>query len=79
MAALPEKLVNRLVVAAVSIGFLTLLGVGLLSGYVVQRNLAFTSLVTHTHDVQQALAEYRVLTERVETTRRGFLLAHEEG
>ncbi|RAK56939.1 sensor histidine kinase [Phenylobacterium deserti] len=77
MPALSQKLVNRLVIAAVIIGFLTVGVAGLLGARALQQNLNYTAWVTHTYQVQQALSDYRILNERVETARRGFLLSRD--
>ena len=77
MAPMPifsQKLVNRLVVAAFLLGFLTLVAVGVAAALVLQRNVEYTDLVSHTYEVQETIAEYGVYTERVETARRGFLI-----
>lgn len=78
MPKLSYAAANRLVLAAVAIGFLIVLAVGALAGVMLQRNIAYTSLVAHTYQVQDAIAEHRILTERAETTRRGFLLSREQ-
>ena len=77
MARLSDRLANTLVLGAVVIGFLLILGIGLVGVAVMQRNLAFTDLVSHTYDVQEAIADYRILNERMETARRGYLLSPE--
>ena len=77
MPAMSQKLVNRLVVAAVIIGFLTVGVAGLLGARALQQNLNYTEWVTHTYQVRQALADYRILNERVETARRGYLLSRD--
>ena len=77
MARLSDRLANTLVLGAVVIGFLLILGIGLVGVGVMQRNLAFTDLVSHTYDVQEAIADYRILNERMETARRGYLLSPE--
>ncbi|MCR5874463.1 CHASE3 domain-containing protein [Phenylobacterium sp. J426] len=77
MPALSQKLVNRLVIAAFLLGFATLVGVGVSAGLVLQRNVAYTDLVSHTYQVQDAISRFRIMTERVETARRGYLLARD--
>jgi len=78
MPKLSYAAVNRLVLAAVAIGFLIVLGVGILVAVVLQRNITYSSWVAHTYEVQDALSEHRVLTERVEATRRGYLISREQ-
>jgi signal transduction histidine kinase len=76
--ALQERLFNRLVVGCVALGFTILVVVGIFGVYVMQRNIAFTGLVAHTYRVEQTLADYRILNERLETARRGYLLSHQQ-
>ncbi len=76
--SVPDRLFNRLVIGLVVLGFTTLVVVGGFGISVMQRNVAFTDLVAHTYQVENALAEYRVLNERSETSRRGFLLSDDE-
>jgi signal transduction histidine kinase len=75
MSPFSERLVNRLVVSAVVVGFLIVTALAAAGAWVVQRNLGFTALVAHTHQVQTALSDYRILTERLESARRGYLLS----
>jgi signal transduction histidine kinase len=75
MLKLSQRTANILVLGAVVAGFLLLMAIGLAGVGVLQRNLNFTALVTHTHEVQDAIAEYRILNERMETARRGYLLS----
>jgi signal transduction histidine kinase len=77
MPALSQKLVSRLVIAAFLLGFVTLIAVGVAAALVLQRNVAYTELVSHTYQVQRAITDFAVLTERVETARRGFMLSEE--
>jgi len=77
MAKLSDRTANALVLGAVVTGFLALMAIGLLGVSVTQRNLAFTDRVAHTYEVQDAIAEYRILNEQMETARRGYLLSAE--
>ena len=77
MARLSDRMANTLVLGSVVSGFLLILGIGLVGVTVMQRNLAFTDLVAHTYEVQDAIADYRILNERMETARRGYLLSPE--
>ena len=79
MAKLSDRTANALVLGAVVSGFLLLMGIGLTGVLVLQRNLVFTSLVAHTYEVQDAISEYRVVNERMETSRRGYLLSANRG
>jgi signal transduction histidine kinase len=78
MSARTEKRLNRTVVGAVALGFLTLVSVGGAGLFVMQQNLGFTTLVAHTYKVEAAIADFRILDERIETARRGYLLSHDD-
>ncbi|MBI1405272.1 MAG: histidine kinase [Caulobacter sp.] len=69
-----DRLFNRLVLGAVVIGFLALLAAGGLIGWSIQRNQDYNQAVDHTYQVQGAVYQYRVLAERAEAARRGYLL-----
>jgi two-component sensor histidine kinase len=73
-----EKSFNSLVIGAVAVGFLTLVAVGALAASVLAKNFNFTSMVAHTYQVESAIADFRILDERIETARRGYLLSHDE-
>jgi two-component sensor histidine kinase len=72
-----QRRFNAVVVGAVTLGFVILVAVGAYGVLVMQENLGFTDLVNHTYRVQAAIDDFRVLDERVETARRGFLLSHD--
>jgi two-component sensor histidine kinase len=78
LAIRSERAFNAVVVGAVALGFLTLVGVGLLGAIVMNENLGFTSQVAHTYQVEGAISDFRILDERTETARRGYLLSHDE-
>jgi signal transduction histidine kinase len=77
MPAMSQKVVNRFVVICVALGFLVLVGVGVLGISVMRENLTFSGWVTHTYQVEQAVGRFQNLDERMETARRGFLLTHD--
>ena len=70
-----DRSFHRLIVLAVALGFLTLLTVGILAGWVVHRNQIYSNWVGHTYQVEQSISDFRILAERVETARRGYLLS----
>jgi signal transduction histidine kinase len=72
-----QSTLNRLVIGFVVAGFLALVLVGVVGVLAVSRNLDFTYWVNHTYKVQAAIADYRILNERLETARRGYLLSTE--
>ncbi|MBX3479764.1 MAG: CHASE3 domain-containing protein [Caulobacter sp.] len=69
-----DRLFNRLVLGAVVIGFLSLLAAGGLIAWSIQRNQDYNLAVDHTYQVRTAVYQYRVLAERAEAARRGYLL-----
>lgn len=69
-----DRLFNRLVLSAVAIGFGALILAGVLIFANIQQNQEFNRRVDHTYQVRAALFEYRILIERAEAARRGFLL-----
>nr|WP_093316070.1 sensor histidine kinase [Sphingomonas jatrophae] len=60
-----------------SVGFLALIAAGAAAAYVVSRNQAQTGWVTHTYEVERGIFEYRLLFERIETARRGYMLTQQ--
>lgn len=73
-----DRVFNRLIVGAVALGFLSLLIVGVVAGWTMHRNQLYSRWVGHTYDVEQAISDYRILAERTETARRGFLISRDE-
>ena len=73
-----ERVFSGLVVGAVAMGFLLLVGVGMLAANVLSQNLNYTAWVAHTYEVESAIADIRLYDERIETARRGYLLSHDE-
>ncbi|KQT54168.1 histidine kinase [Aureimonas sp. Leaf454] len=73
-----DRFFDRFIVLGIVLGFL---GVGLGGGaavWGVVRSFEIGDLVAHTLEVELSLAEFRGLTERIETARRGFLLQPDE-
>ena len=69
-----DRWFNRLVVAAMALGFAALLGSGLSAFQSIRENQAHADWVRHTYAVEQELANFDALVERAETGRRGYLL-----
>ncbi|WP_116090827.1 sensor histidine kinase [Sphingomonas crusticola] len=74
-----DRWFNRLVVAAVSIGFLALIAAGFAATQAILQNQDQTRWVNHTYQVERAISRFRVLEERLEAARRGYLLRNEHG
>jgi signal transduction histidine kinase len=75
---LQERLFNRVVIGCVALGFAVLVALGVFGLDVMRRNIGFTDRVSHTYEVQKALGDFRILNERSETARRGYLLSHDD-
>ncbi|OYX33636.1 MAG: hypothetical protein B7Y99_07030 [Caulobacterales bacterium 32-69-10] len=76
---LSERLVARTLIGSMLIGFLIMGGVAAATGWMLIRAQEFQRLVDHTYEVEGKIADYRVLLERAEAARRGFLLAGQSG
>jgi signal transduction histidine kinase len=70
-----DRWFNRLVVAAVALGFLALLASGIAAFESVRENQVHTRWVGHTYQVERELSSFNALVERAETGRRGYLLS----
>lgn len=69
-----EKTANRFAVYGLLLGFAALAVVVALTAWTVGQYRDYGQLVGHTNDVMHELSEFRILSERSETARRGFLL-----
>ena len=65
---------TRRVVGAMAIGFGAVALAGASAVWAVRENQAFSEAVTHTYQVERAIAEFRVSLERLEASRRGYML-----
>ena len=75
---LPERLYRRSLVAAITAGFALLIVLGLAVAWLVVRTQESNQTVAHTYEVEVTLSDIRILTERAEAARRGFLLEPNE-
>jgi signal transduction histidine kinase len=75
MPSLSQRTIHRVLIAAMMAGFLILVVVGAAATRAFQDNVIFAGWVSHTQRVEKALADYGLLTERLETARRGYFLA----
>ncbi len=71
-----ERQLSRFVLAFVSLGFLALIGSAGAAGWTVVRAQDHARWVEHTYEVEQRVSGLRVLVERLEVARRGYLLSH---
>ena len=69
-----ERSVSRFVLACMALGFLALIGSGGAAGWFVTRAQEHATWVEHTYEVERRVSQLRVLVERLEVARRGYLL-----
>lgn len=74
-APLSERRFAQIVIGTVVAGFLLLAGVVAMAGWLLVRAEAYRSQVQHTYEVEARLFEFRVLFERAEGARRGYLIS----
>jgi signal transduction histidine kinase len=70
-----ERQFSRLVLACVAIGFAALIAAAAAVAWSVVAAQDHNRWVEHTYRVQRGITDIQVLTERLETSRRGFLLS----
>jgi signal transduction histidine kinase len=70
-----ERQASRFVLACMTIGFLALLGAAGAAGVSVLRAQDHARWVEHTYEVERRISALRVLVERLEVARRGYLLS----
>jgi len=71
---LSERQFNRLVLAFMSLGFLALIAAGVTTGALMLRSQQHTEWVKHSYEVERQINLIRLHLERMETSRRGFLI-----
>jgi signal transduction histidine kinase len=71
-----ERQFSRFVLLCVTVGFLALIGSAIAAGWTVVRAQNHARWVEHTYEVEQRVSSLRVLVERLEVARRGYLLSH---
>jgi len=69
-----ERSVSRFVLACMALGFIALIGSAGTAGWFVTRAQEHASWVEHTYEVERRVSQLRVLVERLEVSRRGYLL-----
>ena len=70
----PEGLARRFLVTSMIVGFCALALAGIAAAWVTSRTTEHTGWVSHTYQVEVAIAELRATIEQTETARRGYLL-----
>jgi signal transduction histidine kinase len=71
-----ERSVSRFVLASMVLAFLALIGSAGTAGWFVMRAQDHATWVEHTYEVERRVSLLRVLVERLEVARRGYLLSH---
>src|SRR3569833_965169 len=74
-----DRRLSRLAIGAVALGFVMLIAIELLAASTILRNQQQTRWVNHTYQVEHAISQYRVISERLEAARRGLLLRNDTG
>ena len=69
-----SQTIGRFLVACMTVGFAALVAAGFAAAWVAQRNQAHSEWVSHTYQVEVALAQAGTALEGSETARRGYLL-----
>jgi signal transduction histidine kinase len=70
-----ERVFIRIIIATVVAGFLLLAGVVGTAAWLLERAQTYRTEVQHTYEVEAKLSQFRVLFERTEAARRGFLIS----
>ncbi|ONF96029.1 sensor histidine kinase [Sphingomonas jeddahensis] len=70
-----EGRIGRVLIAFMAIGFVALIAAGIAAAWVTAEFTRHSAAVSHTYEVELAIADTRRLIEQGETTRRGFLLS----
>ncbi len=67
--------IGGVLLALMAVGFASLIAVGVAAWWVTGENRSHGRWVTHTYEVEVAIARATVLLEQTETTRRGYVIA----
>ena len=71
---LTDRTFSRLVLGAMTIGFVALIAAGAVAIWTVARNQDHARLIEHAYQVNATIGRYQIQLERAETARRGYLL-----
>ena len=71
---IPDRLSNRFIQVFLVSGFLALTVAVVAAVWGQSQNQELSRMVEHTYEVEQAVTQFRGLTERIESARRGFLI-----
>ena len=73
-----DRAIGRFLLGAVALGFLLLLAAGIAASLVASANERHAGWVAHSYEVEVAGEHAQLLVEQAETTRRGYLIAHQQ-
>ncbi|BDA83899.1 histidine kinase [Aureimonas sp. SA4125] len=71
---MPDRLSNRSILVILASGFFALIVAVGAAIWGLSQSQEISRLVSHTYEVEQAILDFRGLTERAESARRGYLL-----
>ena len=71
---LTDRTFSRLVLSAMTVGFVALIAAGAMAIWTVSRNQDHARLIEHAYQVNATIGRYQIQLERAETARRGYLL-----
>ena len=74
---LSERQFNRAVLLVMAFGFFALVVAGVGAGWLTMRSQQHTAAVNHTYEVERAINRFRLHLERMEVSRRGYILRPE--
>ncbi|MFL0587143.1 histidine kinase [Sphingomonas sp. ABOLG] len=75
--AVGEGRIGRVLIAFMAVGFVALIAAGIAAAWMTREFSRHSAAVSHTYEVELAIADMRRLIEQGETTRRGYILAPE--
>ena len=73
-----DRYFQRAVLAAMAAGFVLLVVAGMTAVATTRQNQLDAGWVNHSYQVEQALADYTIYSERIEAIRRGYLLLYDD-
>ena len=73
-----DRYFQRSVLAAMAVGFVLLVIAGMAAVATTRQNQVDADWVTHSYQVEQALADYTIYSERIEAIRRGYVLVYDD-
>jgi signal transduction histidine kinase len=69
--------IGRFLIGCMAIGFAALIAAGIAAAWSTGRNEEYTRAVNHTYEVELAVVQANLLIDQSETSRRGYIIAHQ--